>query len=470
MSQVLSVLSTVFWGAVVLSVLVFIHEAGHYLAARAAGARVTEFMLGLPCRLRLSFKSRRVGTEIGVTPILLGGYNRICGMEPEGEVPPELMARALAVVQREGTVACEDVASELGVGLDEAVAALASLADWASIEPFFDPALGEKPNQKEWPRAFRTVRRDANLLTEFDRGHDFALPGAAAAGEARVPDCGADEFLAAERARTYAGKGFWGRLAILFAGPLVNIAFAFLTVTLAFSLVGMDVSVDSPQIGSVAEGSLAAECGLAAGDVVESVAPADGSAETEQVDSWRSLVSALAPYLESGEDFVLRVERDGAAVELPVEQGGASHQKLGINASQVRYRPSLFEAAGLAVRYGQTVASYVVDLIVPQKTMEVLGQSSSIVGISVMASEAAGSGLLDLVLLAASISMSLGFMNLLPIPPLDGGKIVIELIQAAIKRPLPLKVQNAISYVGLAFFLFVFVVVMRNDVLRYVIG
>ena len=469
MSQVLSVLSAVFWGAIVLSVLVFIHEAGHYVAARAAGARVTEFMLGLPCRFRLSFKSRRVGTEIGVTPVLLGGYNRICGMEPEGEVPRELMARALAVVQREGTVSCEDVASELGVDLGQAVAALAALADWASIEPFYDPDLGERPEQKEWPRSFRTVRRDADLLTEFDRGHDFDAPGATGAGESRVPECGTEAFLAAERSRTYAGKGFWARLAILFAGPLVNVAFAFLVVTLAFSLVGMDVTVDAPQVGAVSEGSLAAAAGLEAGDVVRSVGAADGSAGTA-VDSWSSLVSALRPYLESGEDFSLAIERGGADLELTVEQGGASHQKLGINATQVRYRPSLPEAAGLAVRYGQTVAAYVVDLIVPQRTMEVLGQSSSIVGISVMASEAAGAGVLDLVLLAASISMSLGFMNLLPIPPLDGGKIVIELIQALIRRPLPLKVQNAISYAGLAFFLFVFVVVMRNDLVRYVIG
>ena len=62
--------------------------------------------------------------------------------------------------------------------------------------------------------------------------------------------------------------------------------------------------------------------------------------------------------------------------------------------------------------------------------------------------------------------MSLGFMNLLPIPPLDGGKILVELIQLALRRELSLRVQNAISYVGLAFFLFVFVFVLRNDILR----
>ena len=116
------------------------------------------------------------------------------------------------------------------------------------------------------------------------------------------------------------------------------------------------------------------------------------------------------------------------------------------------------------------VAGYVGELLVPQTAMEVLDQSSSVVGVSIMASEAASSGLLDLLILAASVSMSLGFMNLLPIPPLDGGKILIELIQLVIRRTLSSKVQNYISYVGLAFFLFVFVVVLKNDIVRFVIG
>ena len=66
--------------------------------------------------------------------------------------------------------------------------------------------------------------------------------------------------------------------------------------------------------------------------------------------------------------------------------------------------------------------------------------------------------------------MSLGFMNLLPIPPLDGGKILIEVIQLAMGKPLSMRAQNAVSLVGLAFFLFVFVFVLRNDIMRILLG
>ena len=128
------------------------------------------------------------------------------------------------------------------------------------------------------------------------------------------------------------------------------------------------------------------------------------------------------------------------------------------------------EAAQATLAYTGQVASYVAQLIQPQHTMEVLDQSSSVVGIAVMTSEAASSGAYELALVAAAVSMSLGFMNLLPIPPFDGGKILIELIQLVIRRPLSLRAQSALSYLGLAFIVFVFVVVLRNDIVRFVIG
>ena len=102
--------------------------------------------------------------------------------------------------------------------------------------------------------------------------------------------------------------------------------------------------------------------------------------------------------------------------------------------------------------------------------MEVLDQSSSVVGIAVMTSEAASSGLFDLAAIVAAISMSLGFMNLLPIPPFDGGKILIEIIQLVRRKPLSAQAVNFLSYLGIAFILFVFVVVLKNDIGRFIIG
>ena len=82
----MNVILMILYCTIVLGILVVIHEGGHYLASRAFGVRVTEFMLGMPGP-NIGFK--KWGTKFGVTPILLGGYARVCGMEP-GEMSPHL--------------------------------------------------------------------------------------------------------------------------------------------------------------------------------------------------------------------------------------------------------------------------------------------------------------------------------------------------------------------------------------------
>ncbi len=374
MSFVLGTASAVFWGLLVLSLLVFIHEGGHYGAARIFGMRVTEFFLGMPSPWRLSHKLERYGTEIGVTPILLGGYTRICGMEGEQD---ELLARALACVQREGRMSVEELATQLGCDAERAATIMETLCDWAAIRP----APVEVPDDSYG--IYETQRRDALLRTEYDRDHDFTMEGSTEAGSPRDPGMSADDFLAHERDNTYLGKGFWRRIITLMAGPAVNIVFATLLVVVTLSVFGMTVETS--------EGSFL-------------------------------------------------------------------------------WRPDVVTATRFAFDYALEVARFAIRLLMPQHTMEVLESSSSVVGISVMASEAAKASPIDLVLLVASVSMSLGFMNLLPIPPLDGGKMLVEVIQLVLRRPLSTKAQLAMSYVGLAFFLFVFVVALRNDIVRFVIG
>lgn len=377
MSTAMGFLSAAFWGLVVLSLLVFIHEGGHFLVARLCSVRVTEFFLGLPSRHRISRKSRKYGTEFGVTPFLLGGYNRICGMEHDED---ERLAAALACVQRHGRVRVSELAEELGCDEDDAYLLMATLVDWGSIKPYYDPELGEREGQRDWPQSFQTLARDGSWLTEYDRDHEFSAPGYTAEAEPRPVEGDPAELIDRERSHTYRGKGFGARLAMLLAGAAVNIAFAFLVVSLTLAIFGLDV------------------------------------ATTDGVRHWQ---------------------------------------------------PDLVEAMSFTVEYGMAVARRISELLMPQHTMAVLEESSSVVGISVMASEAAAAGPIDLALLLAAVSMSLGFMNLLPIPPLDGGKIVVEVIQLVIRRPISVKAQNAISYVGLAFFLFIFVMALRNDLVRY---
>ena len=120
----MDILLTILCCLIVLSVLVFIHEGGHFITARLFGVRVSEFMLGLPGP-RLSFKHN--DTRYGVTCIPLGGYARVCGMEP-GNMKPHL-AEVLEFVHTTGKVTIQFTAHELKISKDEAEDALDELVD-----------------------------------------------------------------------------------------------------------------------------------------------------------------------------------------------------------------------------------------------------------------------------------------------------------------------------------------------------
>lgn len=455
-----SFISAVFWGVLVLSVLVFVHEGGHFVAARFFGMRVTEFFLGLPFRWHLSRKSKRFGTEFGVTPLLLGGYNRICGME--GTLDDQCAA-VLAIVQREGRAEVARVATELGLDEGRAYEIMATLVDLAAIRPYYDPALDEKPWQREWPAAFETLERDADLLTEYDADHDFSAAGCTVAGVPHPVD-DADAFLAHEVARTYAGKGAFARIVTLLAGPFVNILLAFVLVVGSLTLVGVEMYTNTSEIDSVVAGSYAESAGLKGGDRIIRF-------DNKDVSTWDELVAAIDGALEHRGSIPIAYERAGETFETKIDlPEDGTIDLFGVNAAKSVYHLGFSEAVAYTFSYIKLVAGTIVRLIMPTHTIEVVSQSSSIVGISTMASEAAASGPNDLVLFAAAISLSLGFMNLLPLPPLDGGKIVVELIQLGLRRPLSPKVQAALSYVGLAFVLFIFCFALRNDIVRILGG
>lgn len=459
MSVAWTVVSSIFWGLLVLSLLVFVHEGGHFLAARACGMRVTEFFLGMPCRVRWARQSRTRGTTFGVTPILLGGYTRICGMEGMAD---DLLAPCLALVQERGTVSAAQVAEALSVGEDRAIDLLASLADLAAIEPLYDPDKGEHPGQSAWPERFRTLQRDGHGRTVYDRGHDFSEEGTTAAGEPRPIEGDPQAFLEGERAQTYAGKGFWKRLVTLVAGPAVNVVLALTVIAAGVGIGGVQYVVNSNVLAQVEQGSAAEAAGLQAGDAITSINGAD-------TPDWQSVVSALDGVVSRGGSFALTFERDGQSHDVTVDlPAGAT--SFGVVAQVDTYRPGVGESLAYAVDYARLVATYAVRLIMPQHTMETLQGTSSVVGISAMAGQAAAAGPLELVLFVGMISMSLGFMNLLPIPPLDGGKVLIEVIQALARRQLSLRVQTAISYAGLAFFLVIFAYALRNDIVNFMMG
>ena len=222
---------------------------------------------------------------------------------------------------------------------------------------------------------------------------------------------------------------------------------------------GVTVPMDTNVIGQVDEGSIAAKAGIEGGDAILSV---DGVSCSTWMDVYDAIGKAAGK-----DDIAIEYERDGKQHSTSVAL--KEDERLGVYASTQVVRLDLITSARLSFSYVVQTAEGVMRLLQPQHTMEILDQSSSIVGISVMSSQAAAAGPATFLSFAALISFSLGFMNLLPIPPLDGGKLVIEIIQKIAGRELPLKVQTIVSYVGIALFALLFVYMLRSDVLRFIL-
>ena len=231
----MDLLFTILCAVIVIGFLVFIHEGGHYLAARAFGVRVTEFMLGLPGP-NIGFT--KGDTKFGVTAVPLGGYARVCGMEA-GEMQPHLK-EVLAALYRRGTAEMEDIAADCGITDDEAYEALEELTEWGSCsgptkrDPYNTYRAREVTPSKRQVRAALAAGEEA--------------PAAYALGEARPVD-DAQALFDAEYRQQYRSLPFWKRSVILVAGVAVNLLFAIVAFVVLFSVIGFDVQ--NTQTGEV---------------------------------------------------------------------------------------------------------------------------------------------------------------------------------------------------------------------------
>lgn len=414
MTGVLSILNIVFWGVLTFSILVVLHEGGHFLAARAFGVKVHEFMIGLPGpAIRLETKK----TTFGITAIPLGGYVRIAGMEPGPE--DERLADALDAVAEAGALDIAGLARVLLVDRDRATALMTSLEDYGAV-----------------------VR---------DEMHDYAL----------VPELDAtlrgSSLLAQARGWTYRGLPTWKRIAVLVSGVTVNLVTAILVFTVVLAIFGnyeAGLTLDYVQPDAPA-----AAAGLEAGDTLSQL---DG----ESLDSWVEFQQLMSATRE-GDTVTLTYIRDGSKQSTDIVLADLEgHGFLGVRPSFVKVNYSVIQALGMSFQWTGMVFVAIIQFFRPDTFANSIENSRGVVGISVMAADAAKSGPLDYAWLIALLSLSLGAMNLLPIPPLDGGKVAVEVIERVSGRPLGRKVSLALSAAGAILLFSLIGYLMYADVVR----
>ena len=415
----MTAIASVFWGVVTLSVLVFIHEAGHYLAARLFGLKVHEFMIGLPGPKI----SRVIGeTRYGVTAIPLGGYVKIAGMA--GDAADPLLEPVLGAVVATGPMSVEELRERFPEAGDDLDIVLMTLQDWGAVSISADTD-------------------GLSTVTSSIEPHAAETPGA---------------LLAKAQERTYQALPTWKRLVVLLSGVAVNLVAALAVFTIVLASTGFvhDTGTVDPLAGGPA-----AKAGLLRGDAITAV-------DDTSVDGFVELVETLATY-EPGTEITLEVERGGEPFTVTLTLGTNPDTGMGFAGvgAVTENRPlPLGQAALMAFVFLGATAQALLGFFNPATAAVSLESSSSIVGISVFAAEAASSGLADYLMLLASISLSLGLINLLPIPPLDGGRVVVELVQRVIGRPLSPVLTGMVTFAGMFLLIGLMVFLLFNDVSR----
>ncbi|WP_135466997.1 RIP metalloprotease RseP [Crenalkalicoccus roseus] len=343
--------------AIVLGVLVFVHEMGHYLAARWRGVHVDAFSIGFG-RPLLRWADRR-GTEWRLGWIPLGGYVKLHGQEAPEDAPEEVRAR------------------------------------WRSGQTFHEKPVGS-------------------------------------------------------------------RALIVAAGPAANFLLAALLFAGIFATVGQPVGTTT--ISAVVEGSAAAQAGLRPGDEILAL---DG----QRVSRFDQVQRHVQP--RAGQVVELRVRRDGqeltiAAVPAAREAPQGTVGMLGIQGGAARFE-RLDPFSALVAGTVQT-ADFTWQTLVAVGEMLTGARSTADLGgpirIAEVSGEAASLGLLPLVNLMALLSISLGLLNLFPIPLLDGGHLLFYAAEAIRGRPLPPRALEYGFRAGFALLVALFIFVSWNDIMR----
>lgn len=275
-----------------------------------------------------------------------------------------------------------------------------------------------------------------------------------------------------ERHSAFALKPLYQRALVIFAGPAANFVLAIVILAVLFMTLGQEIR--RPVVSTVTPDTVAAEAGFRPGDVIVEI---DG----RPIESFAELQNEVL--LNSGVPMHFLVARDGTLTEitatprvsevtdrfgnkvtLPVL--GIANEAVEADARFVRY--GLLEAVGEAAATTWKIVETSLTMLWRMVTGGVgTDQVSGPLGIAKLSGDVAGMSILALINLIVLISISVGLINLFPIPVLDGGHLLYYAFEAVLGRPLGERAQELGFRIGIALVLTLMIFATWNDLLRF---
>ena len=263
----------------------------------------------------------------------------------------------------------------------------------------------------------------------------------------------------------------WKRFLTVAAGPAMNFILAYIFCAILLS--NFILAELQPRVTYIYENTPAVASGLETGDVVTTV---NGTAVSYDGAGVETLRQAIANSSEA-QPLTLTIERDGAQSEITIApelalnpQTGQSTPQLGIAFGGRTY--TFGEALGNSVRY---MVDFTRELLNALKNLVFKGQGAGdMMGpvgiISYVSDQIASDSLYAVVSLIFFLSLNIGLMNLLPLPALDGGRLVCLIVEAIRRKPVPPEKEGMVHAIGLGLLMVLFLVITYQDIIRLITG
>lgn len=409
----------------VFSVIVIIHEFGHYYFAKKAGILVREFAIGMGPKI---FQVRKGETVYTLRLLPIGGYVRMAGHdEDEQEIKPGMM---------------------ITIELDkENIVQKLNFDEHLIIE-------NSVPFQIEEADLHRSMTLSGYFVNSEEKVN------LTVSKQATIIESDGTEVVVAPIERQFNSASLWNRIKTNAAGPMNN----FILSIIIFIIVGFmqgGVPSNDPVIGQVSDQSAAQEAGLQTSDKIISIDGVD-------IHSWDDMTSIVRSSADKTLSVTIQRNGDTKNVSItPKSVEGQNGSKIG----QLGVTRTLDNSILSILGYGFTQTISVIVLVLSAlgsiftKGFN-LNQLGGPVAIYSLTSQVAKNGLIDLLSFMGMISANLGVMNLLPIPALDGGKLVLNFIEGIRKKPLDPEKEGYLTIAGAIFLFALMLLVTWNDIMK----
>ena len=388
---------------IVFGLLVFVHEFGHFIVAKKSGILVREFSIGMGPKL---FQIRRNPTTYTIRWLPLGGYVRLAGSDDESKLDPG-MTVILQLNDQDEVVRIDASESDMPIEGIPVQVTKADLVDNLVIEGY--------------------ENGDENKPVTYHVNHD-----------ATIIEKNGTELIIAPRDTQFNEAKVWQKLATNFAGPFMNILLGFVVFLIwTFTVPGPATTT----IQSTTNGSPAQIAKIEPGDRIVAV-------NGQKINSFEQVTEKVNQ--SKGKSLKFELSKDGSTKTVIVKPKAHRIQKQKIY--QIGIVAKSNENAGVKLKRGWDTAVSTTGLIFNAVGNLFrhfsLNKLSGPVGIYSQTSQVSQMGFTYVLAFLAMISINLGIVNLIPIPGLDGGKLLLNLIELVRGKPISEEHEAIVELIG----------------------